>query len=505
MANYNDFVEEIPITTYEQLMRILQGKTPNFREKYIFRGLSSDKHKLIPSALRKDANDNPALNNFIDSDFWVLWAKPIEQYYKEGKISKERFEQSKKNEINLLRIDKNDNVLKHDKINRIINSENEFHFKKELYTLLKFLDWTDRSGLKISTTPEIRRMIHENINYKPKNNGDWPHHDFLEIVSLAQHYGIPTEALDWSYDYNIAIYFAVKNVLEENNNDDCVLWALNYKLFEDSYIPNYKNHYHLQFYRPEYNTNPNLRAQKGLFTLITHKYDELDSRPVDEIVVEDFIRNTIQDYGDEKIIRIEGLGIFNHSKSEKLFYKFIIPNTLKHEILNELYLNGYSEEYLFPDYSGVVLAIENRVQLENYTLNKTPKINMIMSFNDNEIDNIFTNKKRIIFKRNIICEDINQIFIYSKESHEILGYFKGNEIEEYPPENLWFNFKEKSALSEDEFFKYFENSKSGYAIRINDLINFKYPIKIPDFELISEFYFIHPNNSKVNFLLNFEK
>ena len=105
MVSYNDFVEEIPITTYEQLMRILQGKTPNFREKYIFRGLSSDKYKLIPSALRKDANNNPTLNNFIDSDFWVLWAKPVEQYYKEGKISKERFEQSKKNAINLLRID----------------------------------------------------------------------------------------------------------------------------------------------------------------------------------------------------------------------------------------------------------------------------------------------------------------------------------------------------------------------------------------------------------------
>lgn len=507
MLEYNDFVEEIPIENYDQLIKILHGKTPNFREKYVFRGVGSVKHELIPSALRNDDNDNPIINDYLDSNFWVVWAKTAEEYYKEGKISKEQYNKSENYVLEFIGVDKKGNRCSHDSLNRTIHSENEFHFKKELNSLLKFLNLADRSGLKISTSPEIRKLIHENLNYRPENNENWPHEDFLEIISLAQHYTLPTEALDWSYDYNISLYFAVQNILD-NNEEDCILWALNYKLFEESYTPHFKYPYKLQFYRPEYNTNPNLRAQKGLFTFITHKIDELDKRPLNEIIVEDFINNiNEEEFKKYGFINLQGIGISFLPENEKIFYKFIIPGKLKHEILNELYLNGYSEEYIFPGYSGVVMAIENRVKLDNYikNLNKPPKINMIMSFNNDDIDNIFTNNKRIVFKRNITYEYINQIFIYSKESHEILGYFKGNEIDEYPPENLWFNFKEKSAISEDEFFNYFENSEKGYAIRINDLIKFKYPIKIPDFKLNSEFYFIHPNDSKVNFLLNFEE
>ena len=507
MLEYNDFVEEIPIKSYNQLIKILNGKTPNFREKYVFRGVGSVKHELIASALRNDNNDKPMINNYIDSNFWVIWAKTAEEYYKEGKISKEEYNASEKNILEFIGVDKNGNPCSYDSINRTIHSQEEFHFKKELYALLKFLNWTDRAGLKISTTHEIRRMMHESLNYRPENNGNWPHDDFLEIISLAQHYNLPTEALDWSYDYNISLYFAVKNILD-NEEDDCILWALNYKLFEESYTPSFKYPYKLQFYRPEYNTNPNLRAQKGLFTFITHKVNELDKRPLNKIVVEDFINNIDEkEFKESGLVNLAEIGISFLPENEKIFYKFIIPGKLKHEILNELYLNGYSEEYIFPGYPGVVMAIENRVKLDNYikNLNNPPKTNMIMSFNNDEIDNIFTNKKRIIFKRNLHCENINHIFIYSKKSHEVLGYFNGNEIEKYPPENLWFNFKEKSIISKEEFFNYFENIKCGYALRINDLIKFKYPIKISDFKLKSEFYFIHPNDSKVNFLLNFKE
>ena len=42
----------------------------------------------------------------------------------------------------------------------------------------------------------------------------------------------------------------------------------------------------------------------------------------------------------------------------------IIPEDKKHEILNDLYLEGYSEEYLFPGYSGVTQSIENKVRLD---------------------------------------------------------------------------------------------------------------------------------------------
>lgn len=59
----------------------------------------------------------------------------------------------------------------------------------------------------------------------------------------------------------------------------------------------------------------------------------------------------------------------NIQKNNTIFYKFIIPKEIKAEILKELYLEGYSEEYLFPGYDGVTKSIINRIKLNNI-LNK---------------------------------------------------------------------------------------------------------------------------------------
>lgn len=59
--------------------------------------------------------------------------------------------------------------------------------------------------------------------------------------------------------------------------------------------------------------------------------------------------------------------------NEKAFYKFIIPEELKPEILNELYKEGYYEEYLFPGYDGVTQSVKNRINLDKL-LNKSYKL-----------------------------------------------------------------------------------------------------------------------------------
>ena len=59
-------------------------------------------------------------------------------------------------------------------------------------------------------------------------------------------------------------------------------------------------------------------------------------------------------------------------ENEQIFYKFVIPEDEKPNILKELYSEGYSEEYLFPGYKGVTQAIENKVKLDR--LIKTRKL-----------------------------------------------------------------------------------------------------------------------------------
>ena len=502
MVNFEDFIEIIKIKSYEELIEKLQGKSPNFRENYIFRGLGSSKYELIPSALRKDENGNYMINNYIDSKFCVYELTSAADHFRRCKIPYETYKKLNEEGKTIL-LNKNSKEMKDNTPAQCwVKSENEIQYKRELYVLLKFLNWADKSGLKISTTPTIRRLIHETIEFKPPKN-KWPNLDFFEIISLAQHYGLPTQAMDWSYDYKSSLYFATNNILH-NNTDDCVLWAFNYKLFENSYIPGHPHPYKLQFYRPEYNSNKNLMGQKGLFTFIISENYNFDRRPLDQIIIEDVINNIDPKAKIKNYVKLYGLNDFIIPHNEKIFYKFIIPGDLKHYILNELYLEGYSEENLFPGYSGVVQSIKNRVRLEEYVneLNKPTKKNFIMLFYEKEINNILNKKKRMIFKKFFTEEHFGNCFIYSKNNREIVGYFKIDELIKNTPINMWNTFKRNSIMSKEDFFEYFEDIFQGYAIPIKDLNIFKYPIKL-NLNLESEIQEITPEDQSLNFLLNF--
>ena len=63
-------------------------------------------------------------------------------------------------------------------------------------------------------------------------------------------------------------------------------------------------------------------------------------------------------------VRLCGIKNFTLKNNEKVFYKFIIPGEYKSKILRKLYLDGYSEEYLFPGYKGVADAMKNSIVLE---------------------------------------------------------------------------------------------------------------------------------------------
>ncbi|MDR1819795.1 MAG: FRG domain-containing protein [Methanobrevibacter sp.] len=264
----------------------------------------------------------------------------------------------------------------------------KIHHEKEKHVLLKFLDLADKSGLKIPYNKERNITVH-NVREDKYVNYLWNDY-FIEAMSLARHHGLPTRALDWTEDYNVALYFATVGVLyKEDNECDCVLWALNRKIFEDHYFNVFNNRLrddtilplNLIFYRPEYNINPRLREQQGIFTIWrnTHEgtlgfsssesdYYHIDKGSLDEIVVKWLENSRVENDTKE----IEKYKLFDEwrepfiiKNNEKIFYKFIIPGKYKKEILNELYLNKYSEEYLFPGYDGVTLSIKNKVKLDN--------------------------------------------------------------------------------------------------------------------------------------------
>ena len=376
MAN-KKIIKTFKIKSVEELFDFIQGKNnfEDLREKFIFRGIENEKYQLIPSALR-EKNDGHVIDDYIvDSEFRLCWCLSPKQSFEEGFISREYYKLIGDKGKMFFYTNKSSKSITENENCININNKSDFYLRKEIYVLMKFLNFADKSGLKVPVTQRIRNSIHSIFdNGAKKTFHSWPNFEYFELISLAQHYGIPTRALDWSYDYKVALYFAVKDILKDENNskNNCVLWALNYKKFEfsNNELTNSFNEFHFHYYRPEYVNNPNLNAQKGLFTFwINNLNEDVNLKPLDEIIFNE-LENAKKEYdGDEvkyKLGRNINLSLKN---DEKIFYKIIIPGKLKAEILNELYLEGYSEEFLFPGYFGVTDSIKNKTKID-YLLNK---------------------------------------------------------------------------------------------------------------------------------------
>ena len=373
------YIGEYIIESYTQLIELITGQSeiPDLRRNYIFRGLKKKQYPLEPSSLR-NKNNKSILNLYTDDGLNLLTFKKAEEWFEEGAIDEETFNEYKdKCSIGYV-TNKFGKIIKNEP-KAYTKNEDDVHERHELHLLIDFLSLVDKSGLKINVNSNIRKLIHGRIN---ENLDSWPSYDLSEVMSLAQHYGLPTRAQDWSYDFKVATYFCVITVLEENC--DGVIWALNYKKYEDNYISEklinihgsrIRKLYPLQFYRPEYNLNPNLRAQKGLFSIIhdvpiertNPQQFKIDKRPLDQFIIEELEKYSLPPENEnENIIDLPDLKRFTIKDNEKILYKFIIPKEIKSEILKELYLEGYSEDNLFPGYKGVIDFMKNKSKL--YTI-----------------------------------------------------------------------------------------------------------------------------------------
>jgi len=301
-----DYIKEINFNTAEELFTALSpfGSYKEVLDGYVFRGESSQNYELVPSALRVFNKEHlynisgfgMPINNQSEWDMWQQRA--------------------------------------------------------ELYALKKFHDLADSRGINLPDVAIFRdNILSDHLSHTALSSiNSWLPEELHEIAALAQHFGIPTRLIDWSLNLYSSLYFATSGVVNKEpneENDNLVLWALNYREIEFS--KETVNKYPFTFITPSYYRNENVLNQKGVLTSWKYpqnlsnslEFNLINRTPFNELLANFVAASKIDLRRSDNSYTI-------------LMYKFTLPTSEAIKLYDILIKMGFGSESVYSGLDGVV-------------------------------------------------------------------------------------------------------------------------------------------------------